>query len=91
MPLAGNQIFDRFDPAGASPAGPISISPKWNQNSCGPSFKRHRDSHGIVARDQFLYVADDLGVIDLSETKIARLQQGWIRSANSIDLLRYSS
>ena len=56
--------------------GPISMSPKWNQN-CARALagERDRDRDRVVAVDRFLDEADDLVVVDLREAQIAGLQQ----------------
>src|SRR5437588_750481 len=86
MTLAGDEIFDCFDPM------PRTGRPDLDLAEMKPEFartllrERHRDSRGIVVRRRFFDVADDLRVVDLCETQVARLLQGRIGSANAIYL-----
>src|SRR5205085_2580635 len=48
--------------------------------------ERHRHRHRIVARRGLLHVADNVIIIHLRKTQIARLQQSRICSANAIKL-----
>src|ERR1700730_834938 len=84
--LAGDQIFDCFDPAARAGRTDLDFPtmepelPRLLLRQC------HCNSHGIVVRHRFLHVADNLAVVDLRKTHVARLQQSSIGSANSIEL-----
>ena len=57
------------------PAGPISMSRVEPELLRTVFRQRHCNSHGIVVRHRFLHVADNLRVVDLRETQVARLNK----------------
>src|SRR6266478_6294610 len=86
MALAGDQIFHCFDPLARTGRPDLDLAEMKPELARTLLRERHRDSHGIVVRRRLFDVTDDLRVVDLCETQVARLQQGRIGSANAIDL-----
>ena len=68
--------------------GPICASPKWNQNSFGPSVKRDGDGDGIVAVERFLDEADHVRIVGLQKAQIGGLQQRRVLAADRVELVQ---
>src|SRR4051812_21986572 len=75
VPLAGDQVFDRFDATSVIRRADLELA-EMKPEFSGPGFSQcDRHSDCIIAPNRFLDKSDHLAVVDLRETQVADLQQ----------------
>src|SRR6476619_5307073 len=86
IPLAGDQVFDRFDATLVVRRADLELAEMKPEFSWSSFRQCHRHSDRIIAPHRFLDKSDHFAVVDLREAQVAGLQQSRVAFPYSIKL-----